>query len=237
MREHRFYINELLEDKPTLTLTDEELIHQIHRVLRLKIGDSATFFDKQGQVFFGKVKEILKKKSIFSKEKFKKNSSYIHSLATIFCGSILKKDKYEWVIQKGTELGVNRFTPIISGRTEKINLNLNRLFDIAKEAVEQSGRYVLPQIDEPIELEKQLKYCRENKIKILIAEQGSETIKKIENEFKKPHAIFIGPEGGWTEKDKDLFKENGAVFFSIGESTLRAETAMIATISYLSIIN
>lgn len=146
MRLHRFYISENIEGEK-IFINDEALSRQLKNVLRLKSGDRIVVFDGSGDDFeceivsFGELKLIEKRKSIVLPKKD----------ITLFV-SLIKKDKMEWVMQKGTEIGVSHFVPIISERSEKKDLNIERARKIIIEACEQSGRSTIPTLSDPISL-------------------------------------------------------------------------------------
>jgi 16S rRNA (uracil1498-N3)-methyltransferase len=159
--------------------------------------------------------------------------------------AIIKFDHYEWGIEKLTELGAARITPVIARRTEKhlahaAAKRADRWRRIALEAAKQSRRSDLPQIDDPLPLKQALAQTSAP-IKLLLAETeqenslanelGSEGIRKLGNETI---ALAIGPEGGWTAEEMALFSESGWRHVTLGPRILRAETAAIAALSICS---
>ena len=157
------------------------------------------------------------------KRKLPKNHVYLFF-------SLLKKDKNEWVLQKGTELGVRNFVPIIASRSEKTGLNRERVNKIVIEAAEQCGRSDIPNVREPLELKTALNEYK-GKVQILVCDESLDKNTDISNE---PVGIFIGPEGGWTQDEIDQFEKVSAGHFHLGNLTLRAETAAIAAITKLT---
>jgi 16S rRNA (uracil1498-N3)-methyltransferase len=146
----------------------------------------------------------------------------------ILFASLIKKDKFEWVLEKCTELGVSKFVPIISERSEKKDLNIERMRKIIKEASEQSERGFMPEICEPIELEEALADIEYKAIALhLSGESFDDENLKI---FSKL-GLFVGPEGGWGEKDIKLFKNKNVPLVTLGTQVLRAETASMVVCS------
>ncbi len=229
----RFFINQpIKESDQEISISDFDINHQIRDVLRLKKGDKIILLDGLGKAFFGKVKIFLKKNSIFSKEKLKSISTGYQQSVKL-SPAVLKKDKFEYLIQKCTEIGVESFHPIISERTEKTNLNFERLNKIAKEASEQSERYFLPKINLIKTLEEFLIENQKEK-NIFALQFNSKKIKISDFKKKKESVIFlIGPEGGWGEKDLKLFEKYKVEKISLGEQILRAETASISVASLI----
>ena len=129
-----------------------EIAHQMAKVLKLEIGEQVELCDGKGINAQGKITKLSKNSTIVEIEKITKESPTQKSI-TLFC-AVLKKENFELVVQKTTECGIQKIIPIITTRTVKTGLNMERLQKIAKEACEQSGRNYLPEIFEPITFEK-----------------------------------------------------------------------------------
>ncbi len=227
MRLHRFYINQKIEN--SVLVKDGNLINQWLRVFRLKVGDRIILFC--GDCFEYETEFVsLKKDEVVLKIISKKENLNQPKKEIVLFASLIKKDNFEWVVEKCTELGVSKFQPIISERSEKKNLNIERLKIIAREAVEQSGRTKIPEILNLENLEDVL-----NKIKpensIAFDSFGVDFNSK--NFQIKSCNLFVGPEGGFSEKEIELFKSKNIPIFSLGNFTLRAETASVAISSLL----
>lgn len=231
MRKHRFYLQNIPEGE-RIEVSDSDLIHQIRKVLRLNEGDKVSLFNEEVEVE-ATISEVMKSSLVFSKENMKnvsrKNEKFI------LHPSMIKKDKMEYVLQKCTEIGVLYFSPIVSERTEKTNLNVKRAEQIVREAVEQSGQNHLPQIGSITPLSElsidnetgDYYYLQMNGEKMDISNMVTQL-----QEGKEIH-IFVGPEGGWGDQDVQYFNDNNVKPISIGETTLRAETASIAVSSLI----
>ncbi|MFZ2072349.1 MAG: RsmE family RNA methyltransferase [Minisyncoccia bacterium] len=249
MKIHRFIDNFDLSQKE-LELSGD-IAHQIIKVLKLKIGEKLELGDGKVTIAFGEIKEIGKKNVIVKIINVKKEDSNSKKVS-LFC-AVLKKENFELVVQKTTEVGVSKIVPIISARTIKTGLNLERLQKIAKEASEQSGRISIPEILEPISFEKSLELCKRDEMNILFDGSGKESLLEKHCAGRRPehsnssadeyarfsnndslYNIFIGPEGGWTEEE--IKKARGADFkiMNLGNLTLRGETAAIIS-SYLAV--
>lgn len=139
--------------------------------------------------------------------------------------SLIKKDNFEWVIQKGTELGVSEFIPLVSDRSEKKGFNMERAQKIMIEAVEQSGRGDVPAILEPVDVEVFLE--TEKRGMVVFNTTGINFFSKNSKE-KEDRVACIGPEGGWSEKEIEMFKNKGAEIVKLDTPVLRAETAAVA---------
>ena len=151
MRLHRFYIDQQIGKE--VRIEDKELLHQWQKVFRLKASDRVIVFNGGESEYEGYFKILARNEAVLAIDKEKKVKNPINTELHIF-QSIIKKDNFELVVGKCTEIGVSAFHPIISERGEKKDLNIERLNKIAKEAVEQSGKTVLPQIFNPESIEK-----------------------------------------------------------------------------------
>ena len=150
--------------------------------------------------------------------------------------AIIKFDHYEWGIEKLTELGAARITPVVARRTEKHLAHSSakraeRWRRIALEASKQSRRSELPQIDDPLPLKQALAQVSAP-TKLLLAETEQEnSLAAALSDGNGEIALAIGPEGGWTADEMQLFSENGWRHVTLGPRILRAETAAIAALS------
>jgi 16S rRNA (uracil1498-N3)-methyltransferase len=163
----------------------------------------------------------------------------LHLLLAVF-----KFDHMEWAIEKATELGIARITPILARRTEKhlaqsSAKRAERWRRIALEASKQSRRTDIPDISEPIPLKQALE-IEKSPTRILLSETEQTTTLTAALENSRPgtdiitHAIAIGPEGGWTPEEMSLFTHHEWQPVTLGPRILRAETAAIAAIAIAS---
>ena len=223
MKIHRFIDNFDLSQKE-LEIKGE-IAHQIIRVLKLKPKELIELGDGKNGIVLAKIVKIEKEKVITESQKILENKEKSKNRTVLFC-SILKKENFELVVQKATECGISKIVPIISARTIKTGLNLERLRKIAKEASEQSLRSYIPEISEPLIFEKSLKLVSKNDLNILFDSSG-EKYSCIINNNSPITNVWIGPEGGWTEKEVIEVKNKNFKINSLGNLILRAETAAI----------
>ncbi len=230
MKLHRFYVADT-ELTQNFWLQDGGLYHQWTKVLRFEVGREIVLFNDQSQ------------ERLYRIEKFGDNAIHLELITEMesktpnkeiyLCFSLLKKDKNDWVLQKCTELGVSHFIPIISERTEKTGFDVERAEKIVIEAVEQCGRADIPRIREPISVEKLIDELS-GKVELLVAEQSSLShSSSINPQTSRPMGVLVGPEGGWTDSEKQLFTDKGLKHLVLSEFTLRAETACITAASLL----
>ena len=219
MKLHRFYLDrELPHD---FWMDDDALFHQMTRVLRFQVGRELVLFNAQREERLYKIAKIgndaLHLELVTEMvPKTPKRDVYL-------CFSLLKKDKNDWVLQKGTELGVGHFVPLLCDRTEKTGFDAERAQKIVIEATEQCGRADIPRIREPLSPQAIINELQSDGVSVYIAEQDSS-----DGEIQSDKvAVLIGPEGGWTDEEKSYFQDNGVKHLSLGEFTLRAETAAV----------
>lgn len=147
--------------------------------------------------------------------------------------SIFKFDRFEWAIEKCTELGVNKIVPVIARRTDAhlataSAKRLERWRRIAVQAAEQSRRAAPPEISDPMKMQEALRIPGRLRIVLSEAEKQTRLRDLCADSEADNAALAIGPEGGWTEDELELFKKEHWTSASLGSTILRAETAAIA---------
>ena len=234
MRLHNFFIEQKIGEAKSVSVDDADLLHQLKNVFRLEKGDEIVLLDNSGFQYRCQVELLSKNEGSFEVLEVAENA--IKPAREIYLYvSMIKKDNFEWILEKATEIGVSHFAPIISGRSVKINFNHDRGLKIVKEASEQSGRGKLPELRQIISFDKALDEVGRNEIPAIAfhLEEGlMEAADFISQKLKKQAevskiAIFIGPEGGWSDTEIEQFKKHDVNILSLGDATLRAETAAI----------
>lgn len=231
---HFFYTQNVNAD--IYELTKEESKHCC-MVLRKKQGDAIYLVDGKGTFF---VTEILddnpKKTSVKIIEKIKnyKKRNYNLHLAIAPTKNI---SRFEWFLEKATEIGIDEITPIISNRSERKHLNLERMNKILISAMKQSLKAHLPKINKCIKFKDFIAKC--NCQRKLIAHCGETEKTPLQKKIKinENSCILIGPEGDFTKEEVELAKQNRFDFVSLGENRLRTETAGIYSCSIVNMIN
>jgi 16S rRNA (uracil1498-N3)-methyltransferase len=221
MKIHRF-IGAFEISGNTLTVSDKALIHQISRVLKLKHGEHVIFGDGKGNEAVT-VLETVTSSYIEATINSKQTNQNEPTKAVTLYLAVLKKDNFELSIQKAVEIGVSRIVPVLSERTVKMGINQERLESIIREAAEQSGRGTIPELSPACSFIEALNSC-DPKQTILFDLSGVELGS---DSYETATSLFIGPEGGWSEKEVSLAQGHGATIASLGKLTLRGETAAI----------
>ena len=151
--------------------------------------------------------------------------------------SLLKGDKMDWVLQKGTELGAAGFVPLLSRRSvprsNRSEQQLVRWTRIVTEAAEQSGRSRLPQVHPVVSLPEACRQLPSGLSLIPYEDERERSMREmlLSEDTRGPVSIFIGPEGGWDPEEVVLARAHGIMPVSLGQRVLRAETAAIAAIT------
>lgn len=216
---HRFLLQEEPNGNPVL-LTNTEIVHLIKNVLRLVVGEYCVLFADDSDDYICKITDITKKSVSLNVEQRKEKVSIPKKITA--CISITKRDNFELVIQKLTELGAQKIVPIISDRTIKQSIREDRLQKISDEALEQCGGSTRVSISAPISLKQALE-ANQNKTQLYFDIEGESNIETKNTDY----AFYVGPEGGWSDDDKELFKKYNVKSYKLGNTVLRAETAAI----------
>lgn len=225
MRLHRFFVEDTVELKHDFWLHDERLLNQWNRVLRFQTGQDVVLFNDTHERLY-KIQEISKTEAhLLHVTDFERKTP---SKDMYILWALLKKDKNDWVLQKCTELGVSHFLPLLAERSEKTGFNVERAHKIVVEAAEQCGRSDIPVVREPMLVTTAIDELKD-KITLYICEQdGQDSADGVEEA-----GVLIGPEGGWSDREKQLFKDTGIKHINLHDFTLRAETACVAAVSKL----
>ena len=211
---------------------DKSQSHYLSTVMRVKVGESFSLFNKGGE-WEAKINTISKgivEFNITKKLREKENPKEIW-----LAFSPIKSNYFNFMIQKATELGVTKFIPIITDRTIIRKINSNRLEKIIIESSEQSNRLKIPILEKVIPLENFIK--NNQKLNIIFGDLNTDNkninIKKLSD--NNPICILIGPEGDFTEEERQKILElKNIQCLKINNNILRAETAAISMISIVN---
>ena len=234
---HRFFVpSENISD--VQAVLDSEQAHQISQVLRMKVGDGLIILDNSGWEYEVSLTAVSRKRvtgTIVEKRKVLAEPS-IH--ITLYM-SLLKRDKFEWVLQKCTEVGVGRFVPLVTQRSLVQSIDIKqskktRWQKIIQEAAEQSGRGRLPELCQPMEFAVAANGV-ETAVALIPWEEATAVSTRQALAGKSPEsiALFIGPEGGFAKAEISLAEENGIMPVTLGKRILRSETAAVVAASII----
>lgn len=230
----QYYFVDKKDDRFILQDSD---IHHILHVLRAKTGDKVVFCNDDTQYLVSLL--VSGKEVNYSLIEQLNDKRELNVNLTLIVG-LPRLEKFEWIIQKATELGVTRIVPFISQRSiikldeKRENGKIERWKSIAKEAAEQSRRCKIPQIEGVISKKDLKNYL--SKTNILAYEESKEytLLDKIKGE-KESITLLVGPEGGFDKSEVDYFLSLGFSSVSLGNRILRCETAAIFLTSLVSV--
>ena len=212
----------------------KEQTHYVKDVMRLKIGDKLSIFNTLGEwnALIESYEKNGAKIKIMGKVRDKDNEKNIW-----LAFSPIKQNPLNFVIQKGTELGVQKFIPILSERTIVREINLERVKKIIVEASEQSNRISIPEINKPTSLKNFLSSFPKNGCLIFCDINSDQSNLKniLEKKIEGPTCILIGPEGDFAEKErKEIIDLNQTYSISLAKNILKAETAALSAITIVN---
>ena len=236
MEKRRFYCETIT--KPVCVLSGSEARH-LASVLRLKKGEQVELFDGRGVVADAVIKDIAGKKVILDILNIQTIEQRTHGRIIIVV-SIAKGERFDWLVEKCTELGIDRISPVIFERTVKFATgaqSIQRWHNLSVSAAKQSGLNLLPIIDDPAPLKEVL-----NKFKmdfpssdILLGQPDLQAFPIMQYSFCDIDVVvLIGPEGGLTAAEQQFCLEAGIKPVRLASSILRVETAALAFASILS---
>ena len=205
----------------------------ITRTFRKNIGDNIKITNGFGYLCNAEIVEIRKKIKVKIKsiEKFESSTHSVH----IALSPLKNASRFEWFVEKSTELGISQITPLICEYSEKKKVNLDRLDRILISSLKQSNQFFKPIINSIKTFENFIKYNEDEKLMANL-----KTSNKLNGQFftQKNICLMIGPEGGFSEQEIELAKKYSIKQVSFGKSRLRSETAAIYGMSVIkSIIN
>lgn len=239
---HRFFCQPQDLNSQHLKITDKDELHHLRDVFRLRVKDRVVVIDGKGREFICEVSQLDKKQvqlNIIEKHQYERES--IFPKITVAC-ALPKRSKIDFIIEKLTEIGIDR---IILLKTERTEVNLKdfsrkfeRLTKIAKESLKQSGNMFLPEIVS-LDFKGLLKFRKEdNSDLVLIANlgKGTQNIKDaLENNQAKNILIAIGPEGDFSGKEISLAEGAGFISVRLTDAVLKVDTAAIVAAGFIKL--
>jgi 16S rRNA (uracil1498-N3)-methyltransferase len=213
----------------------EDQQHYLKHVLRLRPGDPLEIFDGEGRSWSGRVGRVGNSPAAVTLVPVESPADPIPAICLAL--ALIKPDRFEWALEKGTELGVREIVPLETRYTsvrippERLDSRLERWRRVVREASRQSGRSCAPVVHAPLPLEEFLVLPgRADSIKLYFHEHEGDpwdgTVPA-----NRDVALVIGPEGGWHADENEAAVRAGCSRVHLGGWTLRAETAAVAAVS------
>ncbi|HLX57969.1 MAG TPA: RsmE family RNA methyltransferase [Ktedonobacteraceae bacterium] len=242
---HRFFVApELLTSLITNIVLPKDAAHQVRDVLRLQVGEQIMLLDNSGDEVLASIAGISKARVDVQPVERRAGASE-PQVRIILCQGLLKSARFEWILEKGTELGVAVFSPILcrrsmAGLEDAGTAKTQRWQRIIQEAAEQSGRARLPELLPIRPLMRALNDIPPGALALMPWEEERavglrdvlrEVRRGVDGEPAITVVIFIGPEGGLMADEVKLAQQHGAQVVSLGPRILRAETAALAAVA------
>ena len=235
---HRFFVApELVRQPGAIIILPKELAHQFHDVLHLQAGEQIVLLDNSGDEIAASIADINKSAvtvQVLARRPGKSESP----VRIILCQGLLKSARFEWILEKGTELGVSVFSPILcrrsmAGLEDAGASKIQRWQRIITEAAEQSGHARLPALLPIRTLQAALNDIPSGALALMPWEEDrTNTLRDaLKSSAPSTVVIFIGPEGGLTVEEVEQARQHGAHIISLGPRILRAETAALAAVA------
>ncbi len=230
-----FFADKFLPPKILILENPKEIFHLI-KVLRYKKGEEIVLKGLDGNLYLSKIIDIKKNQVTFEIISREERDPEIE-FELYLCQGLPKLNKWEWILEKATELGVSGFFPlqtersIVNLKKEQLEKKYGRWRKIISEAVKQSERKKIPDLYQIQKLKDCLDSVR-GEGDILVAWENSElSLKKVIDSIKGKIYLFVGPEGSFSEEEIKILKKYNGIFFNMGPRILKVETAAIVALS------
>ena len=230
-----FFNEELDKNSKNFTFDSGESKH-IVKVLRGKVNDQLKITNGKGLFFTARITTSDPKSCSVEIIKVKKDYPKKHWLHMAVAPTKMN-DRYEWFLEKATEIGVHEITPIICKRSERKVVKLDRYKKVVQAAMKQSFQSYLPKINEPVSLTEFLEESRKGLLFMAHCEDSERFELKRSVAPDNPVTILIGPEGDFTPSEIKNAAKRGYLSVSMGDNRLRTETAAIVACTTVALIN
>ena len=233
----QLFFNSNIDQDTQQIIFDKIESNHIIKVLRKKEGDPIFITDGKGVLFHCQIISANDKRcivSILCQEK--KNSSkeyYLH----IAIAPTKNISRFEWFLEKATEIGIDEITPIICQNSERKVIKLERLEKIVLSALKQSLKFHLPKINKPVLFDNFFQQKKQGKVCIAHCKIGEKKLLKSIVFPKEPVTILIGPEGDFSTHEIEKSLRANCIPISLGKTRLRTETAALVAVQNISFIN
>ena len=230
-----FYIESFDPSSKTIVL-DEDVSRHVVQVLRMKEGEKLNLTDGQGSLIEAAIGAAHKKHCTVEIITTSNQQSATRKV-TIAISLLKNTSRFEWFLEKATEIGVYEIIPLVCERTEKQKFRFDRMKSICVSAMLQSQQTWLPALNEPMQFSNQT-IQQFNQQQKFIAHCIDSDKQQLNDQTIKPSAIIlIGPEGDFTKEEVELALKNNFIPVSLGETRLRTETAGVVAVALLKMIS
>jgi 16S rRNA (uracil1498-N3)-methyltransferase len=247
---HRFFAPSLDPGDETVVLPRDEGEH-LTRVLRLGVGDTVSVFDGRGHEFLARIASVLRR-DVRVQLVSRIEAAAEASVPITLVQAVLKADKMDEIVRDAVMLGVAAVQPIVTRRSETTiaglvkSAKLERWRRVALASVKQSRRATLPDVRVPLTLDHYLDEPAAA-LRLMLVEPNADTesedapaVEPVSAFHRQPAppdaALFVGPEGGWSEQERVVAHDRGVRLVTLGHRTLRADAVPIAAISVLQFL-
>jgi 16S rRNA (uracil1498-N3)-methyltransferase len=232
----RLFVETALKLNGQVDLEDRQAHYLVH-VLRLSAGDEVLVFDGKSGEWRAEIAQADKGRCRIRLIERTREQSEAQDLDYAFAP--LKQARLDYLVQKAVELGVSRLRPVITAHTAVRRLNLNRVRANIVEAAEQCGILTLPKADPPQKLNLFLKECKGRRAVVFCDEASAPAspIAVLERLRGQRITALVGPEGGFSEEERELLRSNCFVHaISLGPRIMRADTAAVAALALINAV-
>ena len=230
-----FYNSNISNETKQFSFSKEESKH-IVKVLRKKIGDQIYITNGKGYLFTSKIIIADIKKCTVSIETKTLQPKRNYNLHLVVAPTKMN-DRYEWFLEKATEIGIDSITPIICDHSERKFIKQERLAKILQSAMKQSLQAYLPKLNHAISFKELIKQEFSGQLFIAHCEKTDRTSLKNELQTKQDITVLIGPEGDFSVKEIEMAIQNKFIPVTLGITRLRTETAAIVTCHTVALMN
>ncbi len=230
-----FYNPELEEETKNFTFDSFESKHMV-KVLRKKVGDELQLANGKGLFLFATITDDNPKACKVEITKFKKIHPSRHTLHMVVAPTKMN-DRYEWFLEKATEIGVHEITPILCDRSERKSIKVERFEKVIQSAMKQSFQAYLPIIHPLVTLQEFLERPQEGLLFIAHCEDTERFELKRVIAPDRPTTILIGPEGDFAPNEIKMARNRGYIPVAMGTTRLRTETAAIVACTTVALAN
>jgi len=237
MRVNRCFVDQPLHAGQQLRLPESAATHLV-RVLRAGIGDRCVLFNGDGRDYQAHLVAVGKREVLVAIDAVTtvENES---SLRIVLVQALARGEKMDLILQKATELGVAAFIPVASERSEvrldadRVDKRIAHWRSVVASACEQCGRAVLPSVAAPVSLPAAMPDLPPDRTRLLLDPEATQATGRLDLGSGHDVILAIGPEGGWSPRDRDVLRAAGFNGIRLGPRILRTETAGLAAIAAL----